>query len=272
MHLDNVSAIIVSAVSPPSSAGAGPAVLLLHGIGGRAASLSDRQEGLTASTTIARDAPGCGDSADPCHTDLGDPADAPVDRYAHAAVGPLHGLGHTRAHVVGVSCGGVIATRTAMRHPGVVRSLTLADSTRGSGRTEVGRVGMQRRVEDLACLGSRSFAAVRGPNLLGPDAAPGMTERVVATMAQVRLPGYRGAAEMMAATDHSSDLQHLGVPTLVLVGEHDRVTGVLESRALADDIPGARFAVVPGGGHAVHQENPEGFNAELRTFLESVGA
>jgi pimeloyl-ACP methyl ester carboxylesterase len=75
-------------------------------------------------------------------------------------------------------------------------------------------------------------------------------------MAQVRLPGYRAAAEFMAATDTAARLPAISVPTLVLVGEHDVVTGVDESRLLADRIPGARLVVVPGAGHAALTERP----------------
>jgi pimeloyl-ACP methyl ester carboxylesterase len=245
-------------------AGVGPVVLLLHGIGGSAASFAEQQGRLDGFTTIAWDAPGYGASADPAG------GGEPADRYARAAVDLLHDLGHERAHVLGVSWGGVIATRMALRHPETLLSLTLASSSRGSGRTENGRAAMLRRIDDLAALGPAEFAARRGPNLLAPGAPTGLAERVLAIMAQVRLPGYRGAAEMMAATDHSADLRKVSVPTLVLVGEHDRVTGVPESEALAVGIPGARFAVLPGGGHAVNQENPAAFNAALRRFLSQV--
>lgn len=246
--------------------GCGAPVLLMHGIGGCAASFAQQQGKLDGFTTIAWDAPGYGASADlPV-----DPSAEPAERYARAALDLLRGLGHSRAHVVGVSWGGVIATRLALRYPGMVRSLTLVDSSRGSGRTATGRSGMLRRVEELAEQGADAFARSRGPNLLAPDAPVAVVDRVVATMARVRLTGYQGAAEMMAATDHSAELGRITVPTLVLVGEHDRVTGVPESEALAEGIPSARFAIVPGGGHAVHQENPSVFNAELCRFLTEI--
>jgi pimeloyl-ACP methyl ester carboxylesterase len=158
----------------------------------------------------------------------------------------------------------------ALRHPETLLSLTLADSSRGSGRTPEGRAGMLGRVEDLAELGSHAFAQLRGPNLLTLDAPQILVDRVVSIMERIRPIGYRAAARMMAATDHSADLPRITVPALVLVGEHDRVTGVAESRTLADGIPGARFAIVPGGGHAVNQENPAAFNAELIRFLHEV--
>jgi pimeloyl-ACP methyl ester carboxylesterase len=247
-------------------------VLLLHGIGGAAESFSEQQGKLDGYSTVAWDAPGYGASDDPADPDSADPVGAVhrAEWYAREAVNLLHGLGHERAHVVGVSWGGVIATRMALRYPETLLSLTLADSSRGSGRTPEGRAGMLGRVEDLAELGSHAFAQLRGPNLLTLDAPQILVDRVVSIMERIRPIGYRAAARMMAATDHSADLARITVPALVLVGEHDRVTGVAESRTLADGIPGARFAIVPGGGHAVNQENPAAFNAELIRFLHEV--
>jgi pimeloyl-ACP methyl ester carboxylesterase len=239
----------------------------LHGIGGAACSFAGQHDGLTDHTTIAWDAPGYGDSDDPAPSvTAGDPA----DRYADAAFAVLRLLGHERVHVLGVSWGGVIATRMALREPDRLLSLILADSTRGSGRTEPNRDGMRRRVEELATVGPRAFAQRRGPRLLAPGADLKTLETVVATMSHIRLSGYRGAAEMMASTDHSAELHRIRVPTLVIVGEHDQVTGVAESTALAAGISGAEFAVIPDGGHAVHQENPVAFNARVRQFLTAV--
>lgn len=244
--------------------GTGPPVLLLHGIGGAAVAFSQQQGKLDGFTTIAWDAPGYGDSDDPVGIDA---AAEPADLYARAVVELLRRLGHDQAHLVGVSWGGVIATRVALRHPEVLRSLTLAASSRGSGRTEAGRVAMLRRIEDLAALGSRAYAQSRGPNLLAPQAPAEIRDRVVGTMSQVRPAGYGSAATMMAATDHSADVARIDLPVLVLAGEHDQVTGVPESEALAAGIRGARLAVLPGGGHAINQENPAAFNAELHRFL-----
>lgn len=252
-------------------AGMGAPVLFLHGIGGAATSFASQQDQLADYLTIAWDAPGYGASAD-LELGSGIARSDPAGTYADAALGVLACLGQRDAHVVGVSWGGVIATRMALRRPSAVRSLTLADSSRGSGRTEAGRIGMMRRMEELATLGSRAFAELRGPNLLAPDAPTEQVDRVVTTMSQVRLSGYTGAAHMMASTDHSAELGRIAVPTLVLVGEHDRVTGIAESQALAAGIPHALFEVVPGGGHAVNQENPTAFNACLRRFLASIKA
>jgi pimeloyl-ACP methyl ester carboxylesterase len=240
----------------------GTPVLLLHGIGGSSASFASQLPALARRhRALAWDAPGYGASADP--------AAAPgMDGYADAAAEVL--ATHGRGHVVGVSWGGVIGTALAVWRPELVASLTLADSSRGSGRTGAAAAAMLARAEQLAELGAPEFARRRASRLVGPHASVAARASVLATMSAVRLPGYRFAAESMAHTDHSALLAGLRVPTLVLVGEHDQVTGVPESRALAGSIPGARLVVIPHAGHAANQEQPAAFNRALLNFLADV--
>lgn len=239
----------------------GSPVLFLHGIGGAAASFRGQLDALgETQRALAWDAPGYGESADP--------ASAPgMEGYADLAASVLGG---EPTHVVGVSWGGVIATRLAARHPALVRSLVLADSTRGSGRTPEGAAAMRARAGELASAGAAEFARIRGPRLVSPFAAPSVVDGVVTTMARVRLPGYRFAAESMADTDHGALLPRLAVPTLVLVGAEDRVTGVAESRRIANAVPGARLEILPHAGHAANQERPEEFNRIVSEFFAAV--
>jgi pimeloyl-ACP methyl ester carboxylesterase len=67
-----------------------------------------------------------------------------------------------------------------------------------------------------------------------------------------------------------SRLGEIGVPALVLVGEHD-VPDVLESaERLARDIPGARKIVLPGTAHLPSLEQPEVFNRLVLKFLAEL--
>ncbi|MFI6523763.1 alpha/beta fold hydrolase [Streptomyces uncialis] len=247
---------------------AGSPVLLLHGIGSSAASFTGQLTALARHHRVmAWDAPGYARSGDPG-------ARYRMDDYADTAAALLAALAPGPAHVVGVSWGGVVATRLALRHPALVRSLVLADSTRGSGRTPEGAAAMRQRVRELARDGVREFARARAPRLLSdqaPDAAVAAVREVMT--ASVRLPGYTRAAASMADTDHTAALPGLNVPTLVLVGEHDRITGVEESRTLHRLVAGSTLTVIPGAGHLANQEQPALFTALVAGFLaEQDGA
>ncbi|TWP34682.1 alpha/beta fold hydrolase [Leekyejoonella antrihumi] len=245
--------------------GTGDPVLLLHGIGGCAATFTALAALLDDAgfRAIAWDAPGYGASDDPTEL-LG------RDGYLRALTTLLSEHGETSAHVIGTSWGGVLGTCLAAARPERVRSLTLLDSTRGSGVQTARAHAMRSRVDELATVGAVEFASRRAHRLVAPGADRAVADEVVRQMAGVRVPGYRAAAEFMADTDTTALLSDLETPTLVLVGEHDRVTGVAESELLASRIPGARFAVIADAGHAAVQERPESVASAVTTFLAEV--
>jgi 3-oxoadipate enol-lactonase len=245
--------------------GQGPTVLCLHGIGSGATAFEPQAEELAGSLRLlAWDAPGYGKSPDPARP-------MSMDDYADAAAHLLGRLSDGPAHVVGVSWGGVIGARLALRHPRAVKSLVLADSSRGSGQTVEQAAAMRARADDLEALGPAAFAAARAPRLLSPKAPRQLVERVGQTMADsIRLPGYRYAAEAMAATDLTAELAAISAPTLVLCGRDDEVTGVPESQALAGGIPDAVFVTLRNAGHLANQEQPGSFNAWLQAFIHII--
>lgn len=246
-------------------------VLLLHGIGGSAATFAGLAPRLADAgwRAVAWDAPGYGDSADPDPSVTG--ADSP-GAYVALVAGLLERLRVDRAHLVGVSWGGVIATHVAARRPELVCSLTLIDSTRGSGTTPEKAAAMRGRVADLASVGAEQFAAARAPRLLAEAADEAVAAEVQRQMAGVRVAGYAGAAAMMAQSDTGPVLQTIQAPTLVLVGDEDRVTGVEESRLLARQIPDAHFGLVARAGHAAVQEQPAAVADAMVAFLERLPA
>ena len=69
--------------------------------------------------------------------------------------------------------------------------------------------------------------------------------------------------------DSTPLLEHINVPTLVVVGEEDNLTPVAESEKMHAAIPRSVLTRIPGAGHLSSLEDPETFNSLLAAFLKS---
>jgi pimeloyl-ACP methyl ester carboxylesterase len=138
-----------------------------------------------------------------------------------------------------------------------------------------------RRARDASAAvarerGASAIAEVMLPKVLSPATLaghPDVVERVRALMAGTPVPGIVGALSAMRdRTESESLLPTLaGLPTLILVGEADGLTPPDQARAMAQAIPGARLAVIPGAGHIPPVEQPAATTEALREFLRSLG-
>ncbi|MFG2029777.1 4-carboxymuconolactone decarboxylase [Streptomyces sp. NPDC048825] len=178
-----------------------------------------------------------------------------VNDLADRLLGTLDALGIQRFGYAGCALGGAIGTELALRHPERVASLALiAASPRFGTADEFRQRGVIVRTNGLDPIARTSperwfttgFAA----------AQPAITEWAV-QMVRTTDPGcYIAACEALASFDVRPELGRVGVPTLVLVGSDDQVTGPAEARTLVAGIPDARLAVVPGASHLVPVEQP----------------
>ncbi|WP_406175101.1 4-carboxymuconolactone decarboxylase [Streptomyces sp. NBC_00996] len=178
-----------------------------------------------------------------------------VAELADRLLATLDGLGVQRFGYAGCAFGGAIGIELARRHPERLASLALiAASPRFGTADEFRQRGVIVRTNGLEPVARTSperwftggFAA----------AQPAITEWAV-QMVRTTDPGcYIAACEALAAFDVRAELGRIGVPTLVLVGSDDQVTGPAEARTLVAGIPDARLAVVPGASHLVPVEQP----------------
>lgn len=182
------------------------------------------------------------------------PADS-VAELSTRLLATLDALGVQRFGYAGCALGGAVGVELALRHPERLASLALvATSPRFGTADEFRQRGVIVRTNGLDPIARTSperwftggFAA----------AQPAITEWAV-QMVRTTDPGcYIAACEALAGFDVRPELGRVGVPTLVLVGSEDQVTGPAEARTLVAGIPDARLAVVPGASHLVPVEQP----------------
>lgn len=246
--------------------GAGTPLVLLHGVGSAARSWRHQLDGLSQGyRVIAWDAPGYGGSSR-----LAAPQPGAED-YASALRGFLGALGVERFHLVGHSLGCIMAARFARLHPERILTLTLASIATGHARLPTADRDRLRagRLDDLAALGARGMAEKRGPRLVGADADEATIRSVVETMAMLNPEGYTQAVRMLSFADTRTDVSALaeGMRVQFIYGDADAITTPEQNRSVHRERPGAPVHVLPGAGHAIYLEQPDAFNALMRTFI-----
>ena len=234
-------------------------IAFLHGVGSDKSVWRPQLDHFAAERrAIAFDYPGYGDS-DPA------PEGTSRDDYAAAMLDAMRGLGIARAHICGLSLGGVIAI--AMHHaaPDACASLILADSF---AEHPDGQGIYERSIAAAANL--RALAEARVDVLLAQPAHPEVRREVIETMARIDPAAYAIGAEAVWLADQRDRAHDIRVPTLVLCGTEDRVTPPSLSTALTQLIPGARYEPIERAGHLSNLEQPDAFNTLAGAFIRGV--
>jgi 3-oxoadipate enol-lactonase len=233
-------------------AGDGPALLHLHGSGGlrwdpQKAALAERFR------VIAPEAPGFGGSALPTEVhSLPDLAGALADMIAQ--------LAGDRAHVLGTSFGGRVATWLALLHPDRVERLVLSApaSFRPAGAPALKDMSPEEHARRLR----RRSVAANGTPPAPPDAA-----------------AERMRQSNLAAVDHLTEqnppesellarLPEIETPALVLFGVEDQLIPPENGRIYAECMHDCHLLYVYAAGHLIANDRPDAFNRAVTEFLE----
>ena len=178
---------------------------------------------------------------------------------AKDAVGLLDALNIERAHVVGMSMGGMIAQTMAIEHPSRVRSLTSIMSTTGNPRVGRPKTSVLLRAGKLTGGSKETFADSQAAlfKLFSGSLYDELEIREIAKLSVARDFTPDGTARQMAAIMASPDrtplLKKLNVPTLVVHGLEDGLVQPSGGYATTKAIPGARLLAFPDMGHNLPQ-------------------
>lgn len=245
--------------------GSGPLLLLIMGLGASLETWVAQREAFGAHhRVIAFDNRGAGRSGCP-------PPPWTVPDMAADAIGVLDAVGVARAHVVGVSLGGMIAQEMAIRHPERIARLVVAMSF---GRPDpVRRIFLlQRRWARTQGADARAESVANLPWLLSPRLIND-PERIAQMLDVVGHMPFMDAEpyarQVDAILEHVTltRLHAVRAPTLVLAAAEDVLTPVFLSEEIAAAIPGACLQILPHGNHGALLEYAEDFNRAVLEWL-----
>ncbi|WP_298933550.1 alpha/beta hydrolase [uncultured Ramlibacter sp.] len=244
--------------------GAGPTVLMLHGIGGGHLAFAPQVETLASSgyRAVAWDMPGYGRSA-------------PIEPYtfkglAQRCIALIDSLQCGSVTLVGHSMGGMVAQEVVARRPELVAKLVLCGTSPSFGKPDGDwqRDFIAQRTAPLdAGKTMGELAELLVPQMVGPGSLPEGLRLATHCMAQVNPSTYRRALEALVTFDRRDSLARIHVPTLLLAGEYDRNAPPAVMRKMADAIAGSTYLEMKGIGHLQNLEAPDDFDGLLLNFL-----
>jgi pimeloyl-ACP methyl ester carboxylesterase len=252
-------------VPPAATSGAGTPLVLLHAFPLDGRMWAPQVEALAGSyQVVVPDLRGFGAARDQAVEEAG------MDLLADDLARLLDDRGLDRVVLGGLSMGGYVALAFMRRHADRVSGLVLL-GTKATADGDQARDARLAMAERVLAEGNGFVPEAMLPRLLGEtsrESRPELVERVTALILEQSPEAIAGAQRGMAARAATSDvLASIKVPTLVVTGEEDAVTGPEVGRDLAAGIPGARFLLVEQAGHLSNLERPEVVNEALLDFL-----
>jgi pimeloyl-ACP methyl ester carboxylesterase len=191
-----------------------------------------------------------------------------VDDLARDAVAVLDGYGIERAHVVGMSLGGIVGQLVALDHPKRVASVTAISTTAVGGvdaelpDPEPAYLKHSAAFEDIDWTDPRAVEEliVRDAEALSGSRHP-FDEAATRAFVRADLARTANPPSLVNHTLLGSDadverrVQDIAAPLLVVHGSADPLFPHPHGAALADAVPGARLVTVDGGGHELHEHD-----------------
>jgi pimeloyl-ACP methyl ester carboxylesterase len=247
--------------------GDGPPVVLLHPFPADHESWLPVAEALaTRYRVILPDLRGHGESG------VGE-GPATMDKHTSDIVRVMDDADIGRAPLIGVSIGGYVLFEFWRRQRGRVAALGLCNTKALADGAEA-RAARLAAANDVLERGTEPFFETMIPRLLGkttretrPDLVDGALRRMRKMSPDDVAQVQRGMAER---PDSVETLKTINVPTLLVTGDEDILTGVNEAELMRRHIAGSQLRVIPKAGHYSPWEQPEEATRLLRQFLDGV--
>lgn len=249
-----------------------PPLLMIMGLGGQARSWGPPfQEALRRHyRTIRYSHRGTGLSDKPG-------GDLTVRLMADDAAGLLGALGIPRAHVLGISMGGMVAQELALNHPEAVQGLVLGCTNCGPAHSvptppesiarfaQIQAISLDERIQQF-------WEMTVTPGFIETDKS--FLDEIIRIHLDSPTPWETFGRQFMAiqSFDTYDRLPNIQAPTLIIHGDQDLLVPAGNAEVLAGRIPNSQVRIIPGVGHCFFWEKPAESGEAIVEFLSSVPA
>ena len=198
---------------------------------------------------------------------------ATMQKHASDIARIMDAAGADRAPLIGVSIGGYAIFEFWRRFRDRVTALVLCN-TKAQADTPEARANRLQTTDDVLQRGTGPFFESMIPRLLGETtrgSRPDLVEGALRMMRKMSAEGVAGVQRGMAERpDSVPTLKTITVPTLIITGDEDIMTGLPNAELMKQNISGSQMKVVAQAGHYSPWEQPEEVGRLLRQFLDSM--
>jgi len=196
-----------------------------------------------------------------------------MTEFADDVAAVLKAMNLGQVVLCGLSMGGYIAFAFQEKHRDLLKGLILCD-TRSLADTPEAAKARRVTAERVLKEGTSFLADTMLPKLFAEKTALTRPEIVDETRRVIEAASPAGVSAagrgMAERRDYSDELAGIDIPCLVIVGEHDAISPVVEMTSIAHRMPQAELRVIPGAGHMAPLENPAAVNEAIEAFLGRI--
>ncbi len=204
------------------------------------------------------------------------PSGYDIDTLSKDAAALIEALKCAPCHFLGLSMGGFVGLRLAIRRPDLAKSLMLLETSADPEPEEnIGRyriLGFVARWLGLRIVADRVMSIMFGEKFLNDplrtEQKEEWRERLIANDRVGITHALQGVIGRAGVYD---ELDKIAVPTLIIVGDQDVATPPEKAERMHARIQGSKLLMIPGAGHTSTVEEPEAVNAALEGFLSNLG-
>jgi len=198
---------------------------------------------------------------------------ATMQKHALDIARVMDAAGVDRAPLMGVSIGGRVIFEFWRRFRERVSALILCNTEARADSPE-GRANRLRNSDDVLQRGTEPFFASMLPKLIGETtrrSRPDLVEGALRMMRRMSPEDVAGVQRGMAERpDSVATLKTINVPTLIITGDEDMLTGLPDAELMKQNIAGSELKIVAKAGHFSPWEQPEEVGKLIRNFLDRI--